>query len=256
MCGLRLGPPCRGQVGDELGIGPPRGETHFADFNGTGSPREAGQTRLESGDLAEGPPAAGVDPSDTELVGRARLQLLFLQLAVVGDGARVILAQEAGRAGREGREARKPRCRARSSGVGLWGQQSSVLSRGRCGPVWERETGKGPAAAGGGQACAPLLLRGAQEKRVEKALRLAVLGAGPETGTPGKLPRFPRAWIPASRPGSTPPRASAPRKTYVGRDGIVWWQEIVCHHYVGTLNDAHVEPLVLLLHGGFAGRGR
>lgn len=73
---------------------------------------------------------------------------------------------------------------------------------------------------------------------------------------PAELQKFPRAPIPASWPGSTHPRALAPRKTYIRRNSIIWWQEIVCHHYIGTLNNPHIKPLVLLLHRRFAGRGR
>lgn len=68
--------------------------TYFADFNGTWGPWETRETRLKGRDLTEWPPTTGVDPSHTKLVGRARLQLLLLQLAVVRNSARVILRRQ------------------------------------------------------------------------------------------------------------------------------------------------------------------
>lgn len=56
-------------------------------------------------------------------------------------------------------------------------------------------------------------------------------------------------------PGPTHPRASTHRLTYIRRGSIIWWQEIVCHHDISALNNPHIKPLVLFLHGGFAGRG-
>lgn len=103
--------------------GPLWGKTHFADLNGTGGPWEAGQTCLKGRDLAEGPPAAGVDPSHTELVGRARLQFLLLQLVVVRDTARVVLRRGATRT-------RRWREESDVSGGLLWGRQSCFANLG------------------------------------------------------------------------------------------------------------------------------
>lgn len=75
----------------------------------------------------------------------------------------------------------------------------------------------------------------------------------PQDATSGELQKSLKAPVPASWPGSTHPRASAPRDTYIRWDSIIWWKEIVCHHYVGALNDPHIKPLILLLHRGFAG---
>ena len=56
---------------------------YLADLDGGGSARETGQAGLEGGHLTEGPPAARVHAGHAELVGRPRLQLLLLQVAVV-----------------------------------------------------------------------------------------------------------------------------------------------------------------------------
>ena len=53
--------------------------------DGRRSAGETGQAGLERRDLTPGTPATGVDAGHAELVGRARLQVLLLQNAVIGN---------------------------------------------------------------------------------------------------------------------------------------------------------------------------
>ena len=66
-------------------------KAHLADFNGTGSSREAGQAGFEGRDLRKGASATGIDARHTELISRAGLQLNLLHLAIVRNGPRVVL---------------------------------------------------------------------------------------------------------------------------------------------------------------------
>ena len=55
----------------------------LGDLDGRGGTGEAGQARFERRDFAPRPPSAGIDAGHSEFVGRARLEVLLLQDAVV-----------------------------------------------------------------------------------------------------------------------------------------------------------------------------